>query len=280
MTSYGSGFDSCKSDFSTHGFTITSGSGSIPCLGCYVINCYAENALWAGVAVQQACCNSLLEGNTVRNSAQGVVSGGRNTIIRNNKVYCGLPKETDYYYAHVSRGGTSGVGLFEGYALGSIIENNKVVGARTGIIITDGYERNNIFVHGNIQIRGNEVSDCMNGFLLYKNKYNKTYNDLNIILENNSFFRNKPEEKSMEDMGSTYGIKIYSGTKGFHIQGNALSQFKYGVFVSSPCQISIKDNVIQDSTYGIGKKIVDDKEVEINSQNNAFVRTKHKEIKM
>ena len=193
--------------------------------------------MWAGVIVQQACCNSLLEGNKVSGSAQGVVSGGRNTVIRNNEVYCDLPFETNYYYAHAKRGGTSGVGLFEGYAGGSVIENNVITGARTGILIIDGYEQNNIFIEGDIVIRGNRTHECLNGFFLYKNKYNRDLNRLNILLEENSFIRDSGTTARIGGHdSSSYGIRLFPRTCGVTLRGNAVSGCKYGMFVSSPAE--------------------------------------------
>lgn len=238
FASFGCGFEQCESDFSTHAFNITAGRvGHIPCVGCYVRNCRASNAVWAGVIVQQACCNSLLEGNKVSGSAQGVVSGGRNTVIRNNEVYCDLPFETNYYYAHAKRGGTSGVGLFEGYAGGSVIENNVITGARTGILIIDGYEQNNIFIEGDIVIRGNRTHECLNGFFLYKNKYNRDLNRLNILLEENSFIRDSGTTARIGGHdSSSYGIRLFPRTCGVTLRGNAVSGCKYGMFVSSPAE--------------------------------------------
>ena len=273
-SSLGCGFEACSSDFSTHAFNISSGNGSIPCVGCYVRNCRADNALWAGVIVQQACCNTLLEGNVVTASAQGVVSGGRNTVIRNNEVRCGLPLDTNYYYAHVKRGGTSGVGVFEGYAVGSVIENNTVEGASTGILVIDGYEERNIFTEGDILIRGNRVRECVNGFFIYKSKYNKEPSDLNITLEDNSFIRQSgPTAQVAGQAVSTYGIRLYPRTCGVTLRGNAVSGYKYGVFISSPAdRIAVAGNLFNGTTYGIAVKRNKDPKTGIVRENNTFVK--------
>lgn len=172
MASAECGFDGCSCDFSTHAFNISSANGWIPATDCFVRNCISQGDLWAGVIVQQGCMGCMLENNTVIGAAQGVVSGGRNTMIRSNRVICTLPLTTNYYYAHVKRGGTSGVGLFEGFGYGSVIENNTIEGAYTGILIIDGYERNNIFTLGKVVVRNNRVSRCVNGLYIYRNKYN------------------------------------------------------------------------------------------------------------
>lgn len=172
MASTECGFDGCSCDFSTHAFNISSANGWIPATDCFVRNCTSRGDLWAGVIVQQGCMGCVLENNTVVGAAQGVVSGGRNTLIRGNRVVCTLPLTTNYYYAHIKRGGTSGVGLFEGFGYGSVIENNTIEGAYTGILIIDGYERNNIFTLGKVIVRNNRVSRCVNGLYIYRNKYN------------------------------------------------------------------------------------------------------------
>lgn len=181
------GFDGCSCDFSTHAFNISSTSGWIPSVDCFVRNCSARGDLWAGVIVQQGCTGCRLENNTVVGSAQGVVSGGRNTLIRGNRVVCTLPLTTNYYYSHVRRGGTSGVGLFEGFAYGSVIEDNTVEGAYTGILITDGYERNNIFTHGAVEVRNNRVHGCVNGLFVYRNKYNTGDSPFVVTEEGNEY---------------------------------------------------------------------------------------------
>ena len=181
------GFDGCTCDFSTHAFNISSSNGLMTSTDCFVRNCTARNDLWAGVIVQQGCIGCILENNTVCGSAQGVVSGGRNTVIRGNRVVCTLPLSTNYYYAHIKRGGTSGVGLFEGFAYGSIIENNEVEGAYTGILIIDGYERNNIFTCGSVVVRNNTVRRCVNGLHRYRNKYNTQPSTFSIKESGNTY---------------------------------------------------------------------------------------------
>lgn len=187
MASTRCGFDGCSCDFSTHGFNISSAKGWIPATDCFVRNCTARNDLWAGVIVQQGCIGCILENNTVVGAAQGVVSGGRNTLIRGNRVLCTLPLTTNYYYAHIKRGGTSGIGLFEGFAYGSVIEDNTVEGAYTGILITDGYERNNIFTHGKAVVRNNRVSRCVNGLHIYRNKHNTSPSAFRVEQSGNTY---------------------------------------------------------------------------------------------
>lgn len=268
-----SGFRDCACNFATNAFNITSNDGHIPSVGCHVIGCRASNAIWSGVIVQQACYNSLLEGNTVTDSARGVVSGGRNTTIRGNKVVCGMPFDTNYFYAHIKRGGTSGIGLFEGYAAGSIIEDNSVEGARTGILILDGYECNNIFTECNITIRRNRTDGCINGFMLYKNKYNTGIPRLDITIENN-IFRGGDGHIEATDGSSTFGIKLCSRTNGIIIRDNNISGFNYGVFVSSPAAgIDIYGNTFSDSTYGICTKHNENPRIGLRTGRNTFIRT-------
>ena len=112
-----------------------------------------------------------------------------------------------------------------------------ITGARTGILIIDGYEQNNIFIEGDIVIRGNRTHECLNGFFLYKNKYNRNLNRLNILLEENSFIRDSGTTARIGGHdSSSYGIRLFPRTCGVTLRGNAVSGCKYGMFVSSPAE--------------------------------------------
>ena len=171
------------------------------------------------------------------------------------------------------------MGLFEGYAGGSVIENNVVTGARTGILIIDGYEQNNIFTEGDIVIRSNRTYECLNGFFLYKNKYNQDPNRLNILLEENSFIRESGVTAKIEGRDeSSYGIRLFPRTSGVTLRSNAVSGCKYGVFVSSPAkEIVVEGNVVQNTTYGISCKRNEHPQIGLQTKNNTFIHVKTQE---
>lgn len=236
-----SGFEDCYSNGGTHSFNITrsasaKGRGGIPSVNCYIKNCVALNNIWSGVTVQQGCYNTELLGNTVLNGGQGIISGGRNTHIRNNKVETNLPYETNYYYTLISRGGTTGIGLIEGYACGSVVSDNEISGFYSGIQILDGYEDKNCFEEGNIIIERNKVTDCIRGFAIYKNPYNLLLGrkDLNVRVDNNTFKRDTPPTLLInEKQTDTYGIYLPQYTKGVKVTANSFENLIYGIWMDS-----------------------------------------------
>lgn len=225
------GFEACFCNFSTHAFSISYGNASIPSMSCYVKDCRSENSIWAGVVVQQNAWKTECVGNTVVNAAQGVASGGKKTYIAYNTVITDLPFSTNHYYAHLSRGGTSGIALFEGFAQETLIEHNRVQGAYTGILITDGYEAKNIFQSGRIRIQNNQVSGCLQGFYLYKNPFNTGSDPIDIVLENNHFRSDYPQKCRVgEELRSSFGIRLAPRSNRVHIEKNVLDHFYYGIF--------------------------------------------------
>lgn len=189
-----SGFKNCSTNCATHGFSITYNANTdisgVPSYKCFIDGCESSNNIWSGITTQQACYCTSLTNNKVSKSGQGVLSGGRNSVIKNNIVTTDLPFSTNYYYTHISFGGTAGIVLIEGYACGSIVENNFSDGYYSGILIRDGYEEKNIFEEGNIKILNNTVKNCVTGFSVKKNKYNKSINDISVVLERNKFNNN------------------------------------------------------------------------------------------
>jgi len=95
----------------------------------------------------------------------------------------------DSYYTHLERGGTYGIGLIEGYACGSIVQNNTAHGFYSGIAIADGYEDKNCFEEGDFLIQRNTVTDCVRGFTLYKNPQGTALGrrDLKLQIVDNEF---------------------------------------------------------------------------------------------
>jgi len=185
------GFKNCSSNCATHGFSITynfnSGISGIPSYKCFIDGCTSSGNIWSGITTQQGCYCTYLTNNKVTDSGQGVLTGGRNTLIKNNVVSTNLPFTTNYYYTHISFGGTAGIVLIEGYACGSVIESNTIKGFYTGILIRDGYEEKNIFEEGDISIANNSVSECVNGFKMKKNKFNTQPRNPSIKLKDNNF---------------------------------------------------------------------------------------------
>ncbi|MGM9766140.1 MAG: hypothetical protein ACI3ZO_07265, partial [Candidatus Cryptobacteroides sp.] len=180
--------ENCTDNFATHSFTVSYSDGGIPSAHCSIKNCRSENSIWAGVVSQQCTPWTELSGNTVINSSQGVMAGSRWSSVKNNKVSTNLPFSTDFYYAHISRGGTTGVAVFEGYGRGCEISGNEVSGFFSGIKVLDGYEKLNIFDgQSDIVISGNRVTDCVYGLMISRNQYNKYQGSLGVFVQGNSF---------------------------------------------------------------------------------------------
>ncbi len=216
-------FEECTDNAASHAFSVTYGNGSIPSVHCKVTGCRSENSVWAGVISQQCTPWTELSGNTVIGASQGVFAGSRFSVIRDNIVSTTLPYDTDHYYAHVSRGGTTGIAVFEGYARGCEIKDNSVTGFRTGIAVMDGYERNNIFNgSADLTVSGNRVRDCFNGFKVVRNSYNKGSVDLAASLSGNEF-------QAAAEAG-TIGIGIdKGGVGGITLSGNRFEGFSTNI---------------------------------------------------
>ncbi|MGM9738075.1 MAG: hypothetical protein ACI3ZT_06655 [Candidatus Cryptobacteroides sp.] len=216
--------ENCTDNFATHSFSVTYSDGGIPSAHCSIINCRSENSIWAGVVSQQCTPWTELSGNTVVNSSQGVMSGSRWSSVKNNKVTTSLPFSTDFYYAHISRGGTTGLAVFEGYGRGCEISGNEVSGFFSGIKVLDGYEKLNIFDgQSDIVITGNKVTDCVYGLMISRNQYNKYQGPLGVFVQGNSF---KAAGMTVEADGErqTCGA-VLDGADGVTLVGNTFSGF-------------------------------------------------------
>lgn len=283
ISSIASGFENCEANGGTHAFSITRSAsaargGGTPSLDCFIRNCVASNCIWAGMKVQQGCLGTVLSGNTVTASGQGIVTCGRSTHIVDNRVETRVPHAANYYYTHIARGGTYGIALIEGYACGSVVRNNRVDGFRSGIAVVDGYEDKNCFEEGNILIQGNTVGNCLRGFMLYKNSHcialgRKT---LRIRVVDNTFVR-AAGPSAVEDDSS--GIWIPDLTAGVAIRANAFHGFHHGVRAGgSVDDIGIEDNVFEDCEIGIVLERVSEKSdgliAHVKETGNRFTRTK------
>lgn len=279
ISSTASGFEQCEANGGTHAFNITrSGSltsgGGIPSVHCFIRNCIASNCVWSGMTVQQGCYNTEVSGNTVTSSGQGIITGGRNTRIESNRVSTEKPLSTDYYYTHISRGGTFGIGMIEGYACGSIVRGNTVEGFYSGIAVADGYEEKNCFEEGDLRVENNTVSGCVRGFTLYKNPHCASLGrkDLKIRIVNNRFTAaaTKPEASPL-----TCGIYLPEEAAGVDIGSNTFRNFHRGVSIGGTVDfITISSNHFVDCGTGVTIEALLRKDaVHVNETNNTFTRT-------
>lgn len=214
-------FEDCRDNAATHAFSITYANGGIPSVHCSVLRCHSENSIWAGVISQQCTPWSVLSGNVVENSSQGVFAGCRFSVIENNIVKTILSKETDHYYAHLSRGGTVGLAVFEGYGVGCRISGNTVSGFRTGIGVVDGYEQYNIFDKAtDLQIEKNVVDDSYFGFMVVRNGYNNKRVNLSVSV-NGNIFNASSDANGVQTVGA-----VLNGVTGVTFSGNKFNEYK------------------------------------------------------
>lgn len=284
ISSTGSGFENCEANGGTHAFNITrsasvAGGGGIPSVNCFIRNCIASNCIWSGVKVQQGCYNTDLSGNTVTTSGQGIITGGRNTLIAGNKVDTHLPHSSDYYYTHIARGGTIGIGMIEGYSCGSIARNNTVNGFHSGIVVVDGYEDKNCFEEGDILIENNTVTECLRGFSLYKNPHCMSLgrNDLKIKVVNNSFSRANERAANVDSTGAY----LPDRTAGVEISANTFRNFGDGVWMGGFVDfISIDGNLFEGCGIGMTMEGVPSTSggelAHIKETGNTFIRTERR----
>lgn len=260
ISSTNSGFENCYANGGTHAFNITRSAsaamgGGIPSVNCFIRNSVAANCIWSGVKVQQGCYNTEVSGNTVTASGQGIITCGRKTTIVNNKVNTNLPHSANYYYTHLSRGGTIGIGLIEGYACDSIVRNNTVSNFYSGIAIVDGYEDKNCFEEGNILIEKNTVTGSLRGFTLYKNPHCASLGRkvLDIKIVDNTFTRTGDSVvKIGSESHDTYGIYLPEKTAGVEIRSNTFRNFGHGVWLDKLVDyININGNLFDNSRIGV-----------------------------
>lgn len=256
ISSTASGFENCQANGGTHAFNITrsasvAGGGGIPSVDCFVRDCQASNCIWAGVKVQQGCFNTEVTGNTVTASGQGIITCGRNTLIARNRVSTQAPLLSDFYYTHLERGGTFGIGLIEGYACGSVVRDNVVAGFHSGIAVADGYEDKNCFEEGGFLIERNHVSGCLRGFTIYKNPHCASLgnNHLALHLLDNTFLCAEPAVRP--DLPA-HGAHLPPMTAGVEICGNRFQGFRQGVAMAAEVDlIQLHDNQFEDCDTGI-----------------------------
>ncbi len=256
ISSTASGFENCQANGGTHAFNITrsasvAGGGGIPSVDCFVRDCQASNCIWAGVKVQQGCFNTEVTGNTITASGQGIITCARNTLIARNRVSTQAPLLSDFYYTHLERGGTFGIGLIEGYACGSIVRDNEVAGFHSGIAVADGYEDKNCFEEGSFLIERNQVSGCMRGFTLYKNPHGASLGSKNLELRllDNTFLCAEPGTQPDQP---ALGAHLPPMTAGVEIRGNRFQGFRQGVSMAAQVDlIQIRDNQFEDCDTGI-----------------------------
>lgn len=216
--------EGCTDNFATHSFSVSYSDGGIPSAHCSIIGCKSENSIWAGVVSQQCTPWTVLSGNTVLNSSQGVMAGSRWSKVKNNRVATNLPFSTNFYYAHISRGGTTGVAVFEGYGRGCEISGNEVSGFFSGIKVLDGYESLNVFDGpSDIVISDNDITDCVYGMMISRNKYNNYQGPLGVFVQGNTFVAAGKTVEADEER-QTSGI-VLSGAQGVTFEGNTFTGF-------------------------------------------------------
>ncbi len=267
ISCYKSGFENCRANGGSHAINIdrsapNTGQGGIPSVDCYIKNCTVVNGIWAGITVQQACYRTELSGNTVSGScSQGVITAGRDTRILNNTVSTTRPYETDHYYAHISRGGTFGIGMNEGYACGTEVRGNIITGFYTGITVLDGYEDKNCFEEGNMVISDNTVTDCLRGFNIYKNSYCAAMGrkDLGIEVSGNTFTRTGPLTVIVNTSNTnTRGAHLPAVTAGVSILDNIFRSYHFGVWMEPDVDyIEIKRNSFIGCNFGMSLRNLD-----------------------
>ena len=283
ISSTASGFENCHANGGTHAFNITrsasvAGGGGVPSVDCFVRDCTAANCIWAGVKIQQACYNTEVTGNTVSESAQGIISCGRKTLISGNKLSTEVPHSMDSYYTHLERGGTYGIALIEGYACGSVVKNNRVSGFHSGLAVADGYEDKNCFEEGDFLFQDNEVSHCVRGFTLYKNPHGAALGrrDLQLQILNNEFTC-APTGRAQYETAS--GIHLPAMSAGVTIRGNGFKQFQSGVWMAGSVDfIDIQGNRFEDCAIGLELDAIppgstEDPVVRVRGADHSFVRT-------
>ena len=182
---YKCGFDGCSLNFSTRGYSIGKCDKKGISYGCYVKNCTSENARWAGINVNSGSYDTTLSGNRITGCAHGIMHGGRKSLIADNEIRGGLPSALSYYYVKPNEGGTSGIMLFEGYAVESVVKNNIISEVTTGILIRDGYEDTNIFEIGPISILENTIFDVSNGIMTHRNSHNTGTTKFELTISGN-----------------------------------------------------------------------------------------------
>lgn len=278
ISSTASGFEGCEANGGTHAFNVTrsasvASGGGIPSVDCFIRNCVASNCLWSGLKVQQGCYNTEVSGNTVTESAQGIITCGRNTRISGNKVSTRLPHATEFYYTHLSRGGTFGIAVIEGYACGSIVKDNSIDGFYSGLAMVDGYEDKNIFEEGNIVFGSNTVTGCVRGFTLYKNPSGAALgrNRLDVRIERNTFTA-AASEGGLPDAS---GIHLPDQTAGLEIVSNTFRNFRQGVKTEGLVDfIGIRGNRFEECDVGVVVgKIPVKEDVRIVEAGNTYVET-------
>ncbi len=280
ISSTTSGLEGCSANGGTHAFNITRSAsveagGGIPSIGCFIRDCVASNCIWSGIKVQQGCYDTEVSANTVTASAQGIITCARNTRITGNRLTTTVPRSADYYYTHVTRGGTMGIGVIEGYACGSIIRDNIIDGFRSGLAMVDGYEDKNCFEEGNILFEGNKVGGCLHGFTLYKNPHCASLgrNDLKVAIRNNTFSRSVGE-----DGQPSSGIHLPDQTTGVEVRSNTFRGFGRGVWMGGLVDlIEISGNGFEDCGTGLALEEISgpsaDAVVRIRESGNTLIRT-------
>ncbi len=183
---YKCGFDNCSINFSTRGFNIGKCDKKGISYGCYVKNCTSENARWAGITVNSGAYDTVISGNKIIGCAHGIMQGGRKSIISDNEIRGGLDGDISYYYVKPNEGGTSGIMLFEGYAVNAVVKNNRISEVSTGILIRDGYEDTNIFEIGPIDVVENFMSDVRTGVMTYRNSHNTETTKFGLTIRGNT----------------------------------------------------------------------------------------------
>ena len=197
---YKCGFENCSINFSTRGFNIGKCDKKGISYGCYVKNCTSENARFAGITVNSGSYDTVISGNKITGCAHGIMQGGRKSIISDNEIRGGLAGDISYYYVKPNEGGTSGIMLFEGYAVDAIVKNNRISEVSTGVLIRDGYEDTNIFEIGPISVIDNYITDVSMGIMTYRNSHNTKTTKFELTVSGNNIIGGK---RNGEYMGST-----------------------------------------------------------------------------
>ena len=244
--------EQCSDNFASHAFNITYSSGGIPSIRCRIQGCRAVNSIWAGVIAQQCTPWSELSDNTVERSGQGVMAGCRHSKILNNTVSTHLPYSTDYYYTRIERGGTAGVGLFEGYARDCEIRGNRVENFFTGIIVLDGYEEQNVFDRVDAVIADNRVSGCVHGFYQYRNAANTSRSGMYVTLSGNDLHGAGDSVQAGGTTVETCGIRLSDECMEYDIRSNTADGFRCGASLGVlPDCISLSGNRFSNGRIGI-----------------------------
>lgn len=169
-------FIACYDEYGSQSFDVTYLDYGNPSMFCAVRGCTSYAPRWHGITTHSGSYGIIVENNRIVKAKSGISLRSRACICTGNYIDCTFDNSTEK--------GT-GIGLLDGFYVDSLISNNTISGAYTGIRVMRSNSLGLGFVTINTSILGNIIRNCSYGIYTDGNYPNETSESSGLVINSN-----------------------------------------------------------------------------------------------